>query len=133
MKLEDYFIISGTYELVDGLYNVNGSVKLNKRVERLPCKFGKVTGNFDCWDNDLITLDGCPRWVGLDLDCEFNDLITLEGCPEYIGCIFDIGGTNVLKSLEGLTPYIGGDFDCDEKFKNTKEYRQYLIMKELRQ
>ena len=126
--------MSGTYEIVDGVYNVNGSIRLDKRVEKLPCKFGKVTGNFDCWSNDLITLEGCPEYVGGDFDCEFNKLKSLKGCPIYIGGLFDISGNivNGLINLEGLTPYIGGDFDCDEKFKNTKEYRQYLILKELR-
>lgn len=88
MKLEDYFdiSISGTYELVDGLYNVNGSVRLDERVEKLPCKFGKVTGNFDCWDNDLITLEGFPT---------FNEIY----CDDYLKSTKEYRQYKILKKL----------------------------------
>lgn len=67
MNLEDYFVIEGTYELKDGVYNVKGSVRLDKIVEKIPCKFGSVSGNFYCNHNNLISLRGCPSYVGGDL------------------------------------------------------------------
>ena len=39
---------------------------------------------------------------------------------------------NKLKSLEGCPKYIGDDFFCDDHLKSRIEYRQYLILKELR-
>ena len=57
MNIEDYFEIYGTYELKDGVYNVDGNVELNKKVEKLPVKFGKVSGCFNCACNNLTTLD----------------------------------------------------------------------------
>ena len=112
MKLEDYFTIWGTYELVDGLYNVTGNVILIKEVEKLPVKFGKVTGYFHCPDNNLTSLEGFPKSIGGDLYCYNNNFTSLEGFPK------SIGGTFVC--------------DLDEKIKKSKEYRQYLIMKKLR-
>ena len=110
MKLEDYFRIKGTYELIDGVYNVKGSVTLIEDVDKLPCKFGKVTSDFWCNSNILKTLEGAPEKVGGDFWCYGNNLKTLEGAPKSIG----------------------GYFFCDRNLRNTKEYRQYLIMKKLR-
>jgi len=110
MKLEDYFKIWGTYELKDGVYNVNGDVRLNKCVEKLPVKFGKVTGSFNCSNNNLITLEGCPKIVGREFDCSYNSLTSLKGCPTHVG----------------------GNFVCDMKLHNNKEYRQFKIMKKLK-
>jgi hypothetical protein len=110
MKLEEYFVIDGTYELVDGLYNVKGSVRLIKQVEKLPVKFGKVTSYFYCSSNKLKTLEGAPEKVGGDFFCFCNYLKTLEGCPKKIG----------------------GYFFCDRNLRNTKEYKQYLILNKLR-
>ena len=109
MKLEEYFEIEGTYELVDGVYNVKGSVRLIKEVEKLPCKFGKVSGKFYCANNNLTSLEGCPTHVGGIFYCHCNELKSLEGCPTKVG-----------------------DFACDEELHYTKEYKQYLILKELR-
>ena len=70
MKLEEYFGIKGTYEYENGVFNVQGSIKLTKIVDRLPFKFGKVTGNFLCDRNKLITLEGCPTHVGGIFFCD---------------------------------------------------------------
>ena len=110
MKLEDYFKINGTYELIDGVYNVKGSVQLIKAVEKLPVKFGKVSRQFHCFSNELKTLEGSPISVGGDFYCADNKLTSLEGCPTFVD----------------------GGFYCEYHLKRTKEYRQYLIMKKLR-
>tara|TARA_B100001059_G_C17671707_1_gene494884 strand:+ start:502 stop:837 length:336 start_codon:yes stop_codon:yes gene_type:complete len=110
MKFEDYFKIKGTYEFVDGVYNVIGNVTLIKKVEKLPFKFGKVTGIFNCSYNNLTSLEGCPRWIGYHFWCYLNKFTSLEDAPNYVG----------------------GGFVCDYKLKRTKEYRQYLIFKKLR-
>jgi hypothetical protein len=112
MRIEDYFKIIGTYELKDVLYNVEGYVILNKQVEKLPFKFGKVTGSFYCTYNKLNSLEGFPKSIGGDLYCYNNNLTSLEGFPK------SIGGTFIC--------------DLDEKIKKSKEYKQYLIMKKLR-
>ena len=110
MKLEDYFKINGTYELIDGVYNVDGDVRLKKDVDKLPVKFGKVSRQFHCFSNELKTLEGSPISVGGDFYCADNKLTSLEGCPTFVD----------------------GGFYCEYHLKRTKEYRQYLIMKKLR-
>ena len=133
MKLEDYFNIQGTYELVDGVYNVKGNVllKSNKKVEKLPVKFGKVTGYFYCSYNKLRSLEGSPKWVGDYFSCDNNNLTSFKGAPKFVGGDFFCQNSK-LTSLKGSPNYIGGYFYCDENLYNTKEYKQYLIMKELR-
>lgn len=44
-------------------------------------KFGKVTGYFYCDSNNLKTLDGSPREVGVEFWCQRNPLISLEEAP----------------------------------------------------
>jgi len=51
----------------DGSIDVNGGVDLWNNLgsmEKLPIKFGNVSGNFDCGYNKLTTLEGCPSYVG---------------------------------------------------------------------
>jgi len=48
-------------------------------------RFGKVRGDFLCYNNKLKTLDGSPREVGLDFQCYDNPLISLEGAPLKVG------------------------------------------------
>ena len=131
MKLEDYFEISGTYEIKDGLYNVKGDVELNKKVEKLPVKFGSVTGYFNCSYNKLITLEGFPNYIGSNFYCDSNNLTSLEGCPTKVGGYFYCRDNN-LTSLKGCPTFVGGDFYCDENLKNTKEYLKYKIIEKLR-
>ena len=72
----------------DNTINVNGSAGLCKKLgdmKKLPVKFGKVLYSFDCSENKLTTLDGCPKYVGGNFYCYGNNLTTVEGCPKYVG------------------------------------------------
>ena len=110
MNIEDYFKINGSYEVIDGLINVTGNVKLIKQVDVLPCKFGVVTGNFRCSHNNLTSLTGAPNEVGGYFSCSYNNLTSLAGAPNTVG----------------------GDFYCDKHLHSTQEYKKYLILKTLR-
>jgi hypothetical protein len=46
------------------LYGLLGNMK------KLPIKFGKVSGDFDCAWNNLTTLEGCPNYVGRHFYCD---------------------------------------------------------------
>jgi hypothetical protein len=51
----------------DKTIDVNGNVGLEyilNDMEKLPVKFGKVSGYFSCFGNNLTTLEGCPKYVG---------------------------------------------------------------------
>jgi len=98
----------------DGTIDVNGGVNLSHKLgdmEKLPVKFGKVSGYFDCGKSILTTLEGCPSYVGDSFDCGWNNLTTLEGCPKYVGGYFNCH-SNKLSTLEHCPNYVGGDFAC---------------------
>ncbi len=131
MTLEQYFKIDGTYELKDGLYNVDGHVELIGWFDKLPFKFGNVSGNFEFSYNYLTSLEGCPKSVGGNFYCSYNKLTSLEGCPKSVGGNFSCMG-NALTSLKGCPISVGKKFYCDDHLKSNTEYRKYLIMKKLR-
>jgi hypothetical protein len=78
-------------------------------------RFGKVSGAFWCYDNQLRTLDGAPSEVGSDFSCRGNQLRTLQGSPRKVGGYFYCY-RNPLITLEGAPEVIKGYF-C---FKNTR-------------
>ena len=107
----------------DGTVDVNGDVELyGKGLTKLPLKFGKVTGNFYCNNNQLITLEGSPREVGGYFNCSYNynQLTTLEGSPKEVGGGFYCNN-NQLITLEGGPRSVGGDFGCSSNQLTTLE------------
>jgi hypothetical protein len=95
----------------DGTIDVNGNVYLDNRLgdmEKLPVKFGKVSGDFDCSMNILTTLEGCPNYVEDFFSCDDNKLATLEHCPKYIGGDFvsDILTYHILGNVQRNIYYI---------------------------
>ena len=70
----------------DESIDVNGDVWLdNKGLTELPLTFNKVSGWFSCGSNQLTTLKGSPKWVGLYFICDINKLTSLEFSPDYVG------------------------------------------------
>ena len=113
----------------DGSIDVNGNIILSYDFERgelskIPLKFAKVIGDFECDRNQLTTLKGSPRSVVGNFDCSGNQLTSLEYCPESVGGDFDCH-SNQLTSLEGL-PEISGYLNCRHNkitdFKGVSEF-----------
>ena len=95
----------------DKSIDVNGNVDLNgKKLTKLPLKFNKLSGYFDCSYNQLTSLEGSPKSVSGDFDCSNNQLASLEGSPQSVGGYFYCSH-NQLTSLEG-SPQSVGYFDC---------------------
>ena len=105
---------------------IKGDVDIrNKNLKKITdiLDFSKieVTGNFVCSDNQLTTLEGAPRKVGMGFFCDHNQLTSLEGAPQEIGFFTtnSRGGTfncsnNKLTSLKGAPQKkVGGGFYCD--------------------
>ena len=72
--------------------NFDGSIDVNKPVNlsnfdltELPLKFNKVNGSFDCSDNRLTTLKGCPNEVSDSFFFENNPLERIDYTPNRIG------------------------------------------------
>ena len=103
-----------------GLVDVRGNFWCeNQELEDfLGIRFGKVSGDFDCYNNQLRTLEGSPRGVGGDFDCYNNQLRTLEGAPRKVDGMFSCS-YNPLISLEGAPEMIKGHFSFK---KTTFEY-----------
>jgi hypothetical protein len=96
----------------DGSIDVDGDVDLIGRLlTKIPLKFNKVSGHFDCYDNILINLEGCPKYVGGDFSCISSNLKSLVGSPIEVGGDF-FCGNNELTSLEGGPERVGVCFDC---------------------
>ena len=105
----------------DGSIDVDDNVILSsKRLDKLPIRFNKVSGNFWCNDNQLTTLEGCPKEVGGEFYCQYNLLTTLEGCPKEVGGDF-ICSNNKLTTLEGSPKEVGGYFSCHHNQLTTLE------------
>jgi len=93
----------------DGIVDVDGDVNIyNKKLTKLPLKFGNVTGNFYCNYNELISLEGCPKLVGGVFDCANNILETLEGCTQILGGSFHFT-YNEIRDLYGFPEFFDGD------------------------
>ena len=136
MEIENYKINK------DLTVDVDGDVDLfKKNLLEIPVKFGVVDGYFDCSNNNLESLEGCPEIVKENFDCncnelksleyapkeckyfncDYNNLTSLEGCPEIVKESFDCSN-NQLKSLEGCPEIVNGNFYCYSNPKLTKEY-----------
>ena len=75
-------------------------------------RFGKVSGDFHCNDNQLTTLEGAPQIVKGYFRCSGNNLTSLVGAPKTVGVDFYCYG-NQLTTLEGAPQTVGGRFRCD--------------------
>ncbi|MCG3771349.1 MAG: hypothetical protein JW384_02534 [Nitrosomonadaceae bacterium] len=74
-------------------------------------RFGKVSGVFDCDNNQLTTLVGAPKTIKGDFRCYLNELTSLVGAPQSVGGGFDCED-NQLTTLVGAPKTVGGSFDC---------------------
>jgi hypothetical protein len=98
----------------DGSVDVDTDVNIRmKSLKRIPIKFGRVSGCFNCGWNQLTTLKGCPDEVGGLFACTGNKLESLDYCPKKVGESF-FCGHNKLLSLKGIQKHIKGDLDCSD-------------------
>jgi len=107
-----YGIISYTIN-PDGSIDIEGNVYLsNKGLTKLPLNFNRISGSFNCNDNQLMSLSGAPQRVGGDFSCNNNQLTSLEGSPKEVG-----GGfycyNNQLINLRGSPISVDGNFSCN--------------------
>jgi hypothetical protein len=118
-SIKDIHSICKTYNITNYTINDDGSIDVNdnvdlskKRLSKLPLKFRNVTGFFDCYNNQLTSLEGAPTTVGSNFYCDNNQLTSLEGAPTTVGGNFYCSN-NQLTSLEGAPRTVGGSFDCN--------------------
>ena len=75
-------------------------------------RFGHVKGNFNCYYNQLTSLEGTPQTVGRSFNCGSNQLTSLVDAPKTVGGGFDCA-INQLTSLDGAPKTVKGNFYCD--------------------
>ena len=111
----------------DFTIDVNGNVFLSRRnLKEFPeyIQFRVVGGRFDCRNNNLTSLRGCPREVE-GFYCNVNELTSLEGAPERVGGNFYCD-YNKLTTLKGAPKEIGGEFKCN---KNSTQFTEDDVRK----
>ena len=70
-----------------------------------------VKGDFFCSYNQLTSLEGAPKEVGVYFSCSNNQLTSLEGVSKEVGGDF-VCSHNQLTSLKGAPEKVGGSFYC---------------------
>ena len=106
------------YNSETGRYDYDGSLyikalrrHLKPNKDGFTINFGRVTGNFDCFELGLTSLEGAPQEVGGWFTCSINNLTSLEGAPQEVGRDFYCND-NHLTSLKGAPQTVGGSFYC---------------------
>jgi hypothetical protein len=102
------------YNQDTGLVDVSGSFDCGGKELKdfLGIRFGKVSGYFYCYRNQLTTLEGSPSEVDGNFYCGNNQLTTLEGSPSKVGGDF-FCSDNQLTTLEGSPSRVGENFFCN--------------------
>ena len=96
----------------DGSIDVDGCVDLfDKKLTKLPLKFNKINGYFNCSWNDLTSLKGSPKEVNSSFSCYNNELTSFEFSPKIIRGVFNCQYNNI-KSFEYFPSYIKDEFWC---------------------
>ncbi len=123
-----YYIMNYTINL-DGSVDINGDVLLcDMYLKEIPLKFNKVSGHFDCSDNELTSLKNCPIEVGEYFNCNNNKLTSLENAPTK-SLTFDCFG-NPLKSLYGFKQNYNILY-CNNKRKLIKKHKRKIKIENL--
>jgi hypothetical protein len=121
----DYHIIKtlcDEYYIEDYTINPDGSIDVDadviiseRRLTKIPLRFGRVSGNFWCQDNSLNTLNGCPEFVGGDFRCSQNELASLEGAPKIVeGSLYC--ANNKFSDMRGCPEIIGKYLVCHDNY-----------------
>ena len=116
MRITDYCINANLF--VDINNNINISLK---GLTKIPIKFGKIKGDFNCSVNELTSLKGCPEFIDGDFDCSANELTSLKHCPKIIKGEFNCSN-NKLTSLLGCPKSLNEIFNCSNNKLKTLKY-----------
>ena len=95
--------------------------RMENRVERLIKTYIRNgnKGNLNLQDLNLTVLPEMLKDITVDGDfyCGNNNLTTLENCPKTVSGVFGCS-SNFLKSLEGAPKFVGENFMC--RFNSVK-------------
>ena len=106
------------YELIQNakygyVVNVNNNVDLyNRNLKSIDIKFNHVTGWFDCSENELTSLEGCPNIVNGDFYCSYNQLTSLKYCPRVIFGSLYCRKNKLISLNDCCHTIVDGNFNC---------------------
>lgn len=140
MSVTHYTITDDLTVDVDGVVDIYG-----KKLKEIPIQFGKVSGAFDCSDNELISLKGTPKIIQGSFNCSCNNLTSLEylstdpatnilsfnasfnkiktisNFPEIFNADIDLRN-NQLRTLKGISKIIKGELLLKSNLLESLEY-----------
>lgn len=123
-KIKEWLMNQGIFNFTlnkDLSVDVKESVEIIfKNLQSLPVQFNIIEGDFNCSNNRLITLKGCPKKVYGTFSCNNNQLKTLEFGPEYVDDCF-LCNDNKLKDLKYSPTFVGNQYSCDDNKITTLE------------
>tara|TARA_B000000477_G_scaffold27486_1_gene23616 strand:+ start:62 stop:532 length:471 start_codon:yes stop_codon:yes gene_type:complete len=116
----------------DGSIDVFSDVTINRfGIEYLPIKFRNVYGHFNCYSNNLTTLENSPRFVKGDFVCSWNKLTNLSGGPiEVTGDFYC--HYNKLTSIKNGPTKLKGNFFTNKLEIKDLEYDNYGFIPSIR-
>ena len=83
----------------------------DKGLTKLPLKFNKVDGYFDCGNNNLTTLEGSPKEVNGNFSCNVNNITSFEFSSKIVRGNFWCNYNNI-KTFEYFPSYVKSYFGC---------------------
>ena len=117
-SFEDINSICWRYNIKNYTINPDGSIDVNtfvwlryKELKKLPLKFNKVNGDFNCNFNMMKSLEGSPIEINGYFDCGDNELKSFEFAPKIIRGSFDCSWNNI-KTFEYFPNFVKEDFEC---------------------
>ena len=108
--LKDQFIIYDDFS-VDALGSVDMS---HKNLTKIPYRFKRCTGDFNCSYNNLSYLDNAPHGVHGNFNCSYNRLIDLKNGPRLVSKSYNCSN-NLIESFDGA-PLRLNYFNCSNNF-----------------
>lgn len=100
--------------LKDNSVDVHQDVRLKDKLVnlvKLPLKFNEVDGDFDISDNQLTSLEGCPKKVTGSFLAFKNEISSLKGAPKEVGGSFIVLQNNI-GSLKFSPSIVKEDYIC---------------------
>ena len=113
------------------IVNVNEGVDLfNKKLTNIKVKFNEIKGDFNCSNNELVSLKGCPEIINGNFACKRNNLKNLKNGPKMINGGYWCQENNLI-SLEGISSEINDYFNCSYNKLDIQELQKLCNIKYL--
>lgn len=119
--------VHGSWKYENGVVNVRGSVGLQvQNLTTIPVQFGEITGNFDCSNNRLTSLESLPKIVRT-IYCHNNPFELNDKLFEDLA---RIGGKNKVQNsnmlLSELYNQISIQFSITDKIVINEIWSSYM-------